>query len=135
MSRVVIKYNRIPETRREMRENATGFIRRLTFETKRYIVQSFTVSPSSPYEPPGVDTGALKNSISTRATSVLSGEVFTNVEYAVYLEFGTVRILPRPFMLPGLVWASTQVDRVAGEMRWASNLTARQDARRAKKGK
>ena len=46
-----------------------------------------------------VDTGALKNSISSRAEA-LSGEVFTGMEYAEYVEYGTSRMAGRPYMIP-----------------------------------
>ncbi|HQM02115.1 MAG TPA: HK97 gp10 family phage protein [Ruminococcus flavefaciens] len=62
-------------------------------------------SPSAPGEPPAVVTGRLRASI-THRVQVESGEVAgyvgTNVEYAPDLEFGTSKILPRPFMLPAL---------------------------------
>jgi HK97 gp10 family phage protein len=50
---------------------------------------------------PGVDTGALINSLQTE---LLPGEVkgiySTNMEYAEFLEAGTTRMLARPFMTP-----------------------------------
>jgi hypothetical protein len=134
-SQVVIKYNRIPKTKKEMRENATGFIRALTFETKRYIVQSMGSSPSAPGQPPGVDTGTLRASISTQATGVLSGEVYTTVDYAPPLEYGTSRMAARPFMMPGLVWAAANAERVALEGRWTGGLEKRQDKRALKSAK
>jgi len=43
---------------------------------------------------PAIDTGLLVNSISYKRISSLEGKVFTNVEYAEYLEMN----LDRPFM-------------------------------------
>ena len=56
-------------------------------------------------ETPAVDTGILVNSINTElvssdATSAWA-QVGTGVEYAEFLEFGTSRMGPRPFMRPG----------------------------------
>lgn len=72
----------------------------LAFEGEGYIKNSFTVSPSSPGEPPGVDTGTLKNSIKTERVKVGEWEIGTKVTYAPFLEFGTTRMAPRPFMGP-----------------------------------
>ena len=43
---------------------------------------------------PAIDTGLLVNSISYKRIASLEGKVFTNVEYAEYLEMN----LDRPFM-------------------------------------
>jgi len=47
-----------------------------------------------------VDTGATKNSIHTTATGDLSAEVAATTSYAHYLEYGTVKMAARPYMLP-----------------------------------
>lgn len=46
-----------------------------------------------------VDTGNLKNSIRTEMAE-LSAVVGTHVEYAPYVEFGTVRMGARPYLVP-----------------------------------
>lgn len=56
---------------------------------------------SSPGEPPASDTGRLAGSISTkRMDGDMTVTIGTNIEYAKGLEFGTFRVLPRPFMFP-----------------------------------
>lgn len=64
---------------------------------------------SAPGEPPAVDTGRLRASIGFERLGPWTYRVGTGVEYAGYLEFGTIgpeytggRILPRPFMRPAL---------------------------------
>jgi len=60
---------------------------------------------SSPGEPPAVDTGRLRASITHRVEREgkhFNGLVGTNVEYAKYLELGTSKIAPRPFLRPTL---------------------------------
>ena len=48
-----------------------------------------------------VDTGALRNSISaTIAIGGLSAEIGPTVHYAPYLEYGTRRMPPQPYMGP-----------------------------------
>ena len=49
-----------------------------------------------------VDTGYLKNSIQMDLSrlSELVGEVAVGAEYAVYVEFGTSRMVAQPYMTP-----------------------------------
>lgn len=61
--------------------------------------------PSAPGEPPAVDTGRLRASITHRVemeADEVAGYVGTNVEYAPWLEFGTSKMQPRPFMVPAI---------------------------------
>ena len=60
---------------------------------------------SAPGEAPASDTGRLVNSINSYAVG--NGEAISvagrgTVKYAAMLEFGTIKIAPRPFMLPAL---------------------------------
>jgi HK97 gp10 family phage protein len=48
-----------------------------------------------------VDTGALRNSISTDHRA-LSAEVGPTVEYAIWVEGGTSRMAPQPFLGPAV---------------------------------
>jgi HK97 gp10 family phage protein len=71
-------------------------------------------SPSAPGSPPGVVTGTLRNSIymnvhSSGAKSALI-EVGTRVKYATYLEFGTRRMAPRPFMRTAIARATPRIN-------------------------
>lgn len=52
-------------------------------------------------EPPATDTGTLWTSISVISRG-LEADVFTNVNYAAFLEFGTSRMGKRPFLSPAL---------------------------------
>ena len=61
---------------------------------------SRTHQASAPGEAPAIDYGVLANSIQVERESDLRQTVFTNTEYAVYLEFGTSRMSPRPFFGP-----------------------------------
>lgn len=61
--------------------------------------------PSRPGEPPRVDTGRLRSSITHEVVSKLKGivgRVGTNVKYGRYLELGTSKMLPRPWLIPAL---------------------------------
>ena len=50
-----------------------------------------------------VDTGTMRNSIGTTISGGgLTAEVSPTVHYAIYNEYGTRRMAPRPFMGPAL---------------------------------
>ena len=52
-----------------------------------------------------VDTGNLKQSISTeheRSAEAATSTVYTNVEYGLYQEMGTVNMPAHPYMMPAL---------------------------------
>lgn len=65
---------------------------------------------SAPGEPPASDTGRLLGSVETVLfDSGLVAEVGTGVEYGGHLEFGTVKMAPRPWLLPAF---RRNIDRV-----------------------
>ena len=61
-----------------------------------------------------VDTGMLRDSVSTKP---LNGDwksgavVFTPVEYAMYQEFGTVKMRAQPFMRPAFDENKTRIEQ------------------------
>lgn len=62
-----------------------------------------SVTISAPGEPPNTDTGKLISSIRTRfSKNGLIAFVFTNLNYAFWLEFGTKTFKARPFLRPAL---------------------------------
>ena len=77
-------YNKIQAEQKSRVQKAAIFL-------ESYIKKSFGKSPSKAGEPPGVDTGRLRNSITHEIDTVLwdiIGRVGTNVEYARRLELG-----------------------------------------------
>ena len=74
------------------------------------IVLSFGTSPSAPGNPPGVDTGTLRASMRREKTGALEQTISDGVEYGQYLEDGTERIAPRPFMRPAFDRAQQRVE-------------------------
>jgi hypothetical protein len=57
---------------------------------------------SAPGEAPAVDTGFLTNSINWQIVDPLNAQVTIAAEYAPYLEFGTRRMLRRPYVEPAI---------------------------------
>lgn len=73
-------------------------------------VGSFT---SRPGEPPRVQTGTLRRSITHEVHPILPiAWVGTNVVYSKFLELGTGRIAPRPFMRPALHGSQAGIKRI-----------------------
>ena len=54
-------------------------------------------------EPTSVDTGTFLRSIKAVHNQLLQASVYTNVEYAKYLEYGTIYIQPRPHFRDSLL--------------------------------
>ena len=61
-----------------------------------------------------VDTGRLRNSI-TNAVALNEQAVYigTNVEYAAYVELGTSRMKPRPYLKPAATEHSDEYKKLA----------------------
>lgn len=56
--------------------------------------------PSSPHEPPNEDTGALRNSGHVESAGPLKARSVFDAPHAVPLEFGTSKMIERPFSGP-----------------------------------
>ncbi len=61
-----------------------------------------------------VDTSTLQKSIYYRHIEQAVYEMYTNVEYAIYQEFGTVKMNPHPFFFPAANNARAKVDAMVG---------------------
>lgn len=57
---------------------------------------------SAPGEAPATDTGALLNSGYAKRQRLALWHVGYTVEYAAWLEFGTPKVLPRPYLRPAV---------------------------------
>lgn len=58
-----------------------------------------THQASAPGEPAASDTGKTAKSLRVKAKG-LDAEVFSKLKVALYMEFGTATIAPRPFLFP-----------------------------------
>lgn len=76
-----------------------------------------------------VDTGMLKSSISTefeRSAESAIGTVYTNIEYGLYQEMGTVNMPAHPFMVPAAKASeSTFEQNAANELQKAIRKAAK----------
>jgi phage gpG-like protein len=106
---VRLSYNRLPELARRL----PGEVRQICLETAEAIetrVKTGMAEPksgewygdhqaSAPGEMPAMDTGTLAGSILAEPDGG-GAVVYTNMEYAAHLEYGTVNMEPRPFFTP-----------------------------------
>ena len=60
---IKLDMRKLQQLEREAPGRAKKVLMKIGFDVERVVKQSFTTSPSAPGEPPGVDTGLLKNSI------------------------------------------------------------------------
>ena len=68
-------------------------------------------SPAPAGEPPGIDTGTLKNAINAQPTGPMAWEVNDGTDYGVHLEYGTVKMAARPWMLPAFERTVETIDK------------------------
>jgi len=93
------------------RQQAINFVTRKALEVERIAKLSMKGGgkphvPSSPGEPPHVDEGRLRSSITHEiggTRNVVEARVGTNVKYGRFLELGTRHILPRPWLRPAIM--------------------------------
>lgn len=82
--------------------NADQFLSEISEEMTSDLKLSYTVSPSAPWEPPGVDTGNLRAGTRWWPEGDLLKIVGVQAEYGPHLEFGIegLNLAPRPFIGP-----------------------------------
>lgn len=87
---VRIVYNKFPELIRKSPEKARELVKKAAYE----------LEARAKVEVP-VDTGNLRNSIRTTfENDGMTGVVSTNVEYAIYVEYGTRFMSAHPYFTP-----------------------------------
>ena len=84
-----IKSNRFAEIGKQFHNEASQVVRKTTLDVEAGAKRLVPV-----------DTGLLRNSIISTMESDLTGVVSTNVEYSVYVEYGTRKMSAQPYMTP-----------------------------------
>lgn len=79
-----------------MHDAKSGRIYKLTQPTRR------VHRASAPGEAPAVDFGTLSQSIQAMMINTYTWNVGTVLPYGRYLEYGTMRIAPRPWLAPAI---------------------------------
>jgi HK97 gp10 family phage protein len=107
---IQVVFNKLPKLSREAEFRAQAAVSKAAFDIEANAKVSMqgpktgvlygNHQASAPKEAPAVDTGALINSITVEFPSRLTGIIAPHTEYAIYLEYGTRNMAPRPFMRP-----------------------------------
>ena len=77
---------------------------------------------SAPGEPPARHTGRLSDSVKIQRVNQYATSVRVTEEYAVYLEYGTQKIEPRPFISVAAREAQTAMSRRVKKILQTSNV-------------
>lgn len=98
----------IAETARQSMVNTThkGADNRATFKRGRKAGQrkGRDKRPSADYHPPAVQVGTLKNSVQWAKLGPRRRRVGSALPYALYLELGTRKMQPRPWLRPAIMY-------------------------------
>lgn len=114
---------------REFAERATGAPRQANIAVRATLA---SIAADAKIAAP-VDTGFLRASITTEMQSPTEGEVGPEANYGIYLELGTFRMAPKPYLMPAAERHGPRfleaMEQVAG---WDGSLSSQlgvQDAR------
>lgn len=111
--KVIQEYNHLPAIAAELRPKAQAAINKAAVRIeariktmmqdqksgRTYPRGSRMHTASAPGEAPAIDYGALINSIQL-SFGDMQAAVYSNMEYAPHLEFGTTKMAPRPAWIP-----------------------------------
>lgn len=77
-----------------------------------YVRQGKEHQASAPGEPPARDTGNLAANVRAIRLGPHTMRVVSGAEYSAHLEYGTIKMEPRPFMAPAVEKCRTRLGRV-----------------------
>lgn len=80
-------------------------------KTGRFKKRIYGAKPSKPGEPPAKQTGHLRRSVAYEVLGQV-GRVGTAIWYGLWLELGTKRIKPRPWLLRALNESRAQIQTI-----------------------
>lgn len=92
-SRITIQYNNLTKIAARLPEAASEIVRKAAFDVEAN-------AKTQLWQGHGVDTGKLKNSISSEFPTPTSAIIAPHTEYAHFVEYGTRRMRAIPYMRP-----------------------------------
>ncbi len=124
-SEVRIVEDRFAELEGRMRRDAERLVAETTFAVERRMKESMAEpkhgrmygahQASAPGEPPAIDTADLVGSISSEVHG-LTGTITVASEHGPYMEYGTTRVEPRPFVAPAAEAERDEFAAAAGRL-------------------
>lgn len=87
--KIIIKYNRLPQIAGRLPDAVGAIVRKAAFDIE---ANAKAVVP--------VDTGKLKNSITSEFPSPTKAIIAPHTDYAAFVEYGTRRQRAKPYMRP-----------------------------------
>ena len=131
MTTIRMVYNHIPRLSREMQRNVGNVVKAATLRVEQeskslmsgprhgriYVRRGIAHQASAPGEPPAVDTGKLKNSITSKMVTPLRGQVIASANYARILEMRRRRRFFKPAVDKIRDWFVQAMDQALGRVR------------------
>lgn len=116
----------LPALGEELHAAATATAEDAKFSIRDGAISGSGHVPSAPGEPPSNDTGVLADSIVVGDVIETPGQIQTSVivgaERGLYLELGTSRMEPRPFLVPAMrLQHEPTIGALAARMRYITN--------------
>lgn len=103
--------NAVKATALEVISDVKKRIQRGPKSGRTYTRGNVSHTASAPGQAPATDTGALASSPYFEQSSKLSATIGSRLAYSAYLEFGTVRIKPRPSWTPAVEAAAPKLQK------------------------
>jgi len=103
--------NAVKATALEVISDVKKRIQRKPKSGRTYTRGNVSHTASAPGQAPATNTGALASSAYFTQSSKLSAVVGSRLAYSAYLEFGTVRIKPRPSWTPAVEAAAPKLQK------------------------
>jgi len=102
-----------------IRAEAISLILNTEKNGRSYRHRGVTHRASAAGEPPASDTGTLVNNISTSYDfNTYTGTVTVTVDYGLFLEYGTEKMEPRPYLRPAIANKTPEMEqRIAAAIR------------------
>ena len=107
-----IKVNNIPRFKADVHREMKRRVARAAISVSRHAKELISVAGpthSRPGQPPHKQTGRLRASIAWEAVGDDTARVGTNVKYGKFLELGTRRMDPRPWLVRSLTEVTGEV--------------------------
>lgn len=110
--KMIVNKRRLESIIRNTGKKADDIVAEMAFMAEGYVDENWnTQSPAPPGEPPGIVTGALKNSKNVRRVRPGVWELTYGTDYGPHQEYGTKNMAAHPFLMPAVEWTTQRVNK------------------------